>query len=66
MGGSMTVEFGEDGEKRTLGPADFWISEAGTKHSMTAGPEGVSYIETWPVWVQLVTTWHDGPTWVRR
>ena len=66
MGGEFTVEWGDDGEHRTIQAGDFWISDAGTKHTMTAGPEGVTYIETWPVWVELVTTWYDDPGWVRR
>jgi quercetin dioxygenase-like cupin family protein len=65
MGGEFTVEWGDNEERRTIGPGDFWISEAGTKHTMTAGPEGVTYVETWPVWVQLKTTWHEGG-WVPR
>jgi hypothetical protein len=33
---------------------------------MTAGPEGVVYIETWPAPIrELTTTWHDSG-WVRR
>ena len=33
---------------------------------MTAGPEGVTYIETWPVPVgKLETTWYD-VGWVHR
>lgn len=65
MGGELTVE-SDDGEKRTIGLGEFCISEADAKHRMTAGPEGATYIETWPVWVQLVSTWYDGPGWVRR
>jgi quercetin dioxygenase-like cupin family protein len=65
MGGDLTVE-SDDGDKRTIGLGEFCISEANAKHSMTAGREGASYIETWPVWVQVVTTWYDGPGWVRR
>ena len=65
MGGEFTVESDDGSGPRTVRAGDFWISEAGTKHTMTAGPEGVSYIETWPVWVELKTTWHEGAGWAR-
>ncbi|MBA4025013.1 MAG: hypothetical protein C0482_21885 [Gordonia sp.] len=54
----------EDGETRTLVAGDFWITEADSKHQMTAGPEGAIYVVTWPVWVQLKTTWYPGEGWI--
>jgi quercetin dioxygenase-like cupin family protein len=64
--GQFTVEYGDEGQTNTIGPGEFWISEAGTKYMMTAGPEGVTYIETWPEPVaKLETTWHEGG-WVHR
>lgn len=66
--GRFHVTWGEDGEEgsRTVGPGEFWISEAGTPYLMTAGPEGVSYTETWPEpMAELLTYWHD-EGWVRR
>jgi len=66
FGGEFTVEDGDTGESRTVGPGKFWISDAGTPYTMTAGPEGVTYIETWPEPVSnLETTWHD-VGWVHR
>jgi len=66
FGGEFTVEWGEGGESRRVGPGEFWISEAGTKYMMTAGPEGVTYVETWPEpQAGLETTWHEGG-WVHR
>jgi quercetin dioxygenase-like cupin family protein len=65
MGGELTVE-DEDGEKHTVKAGDFWISEANTKQTFTAGAEGVTYVETWPVWVQLYTTWYPGEGWIAR
>ncbi|MFE5027472.1 hypothetical protein ACFRAO_30130 [Streptomyces sp. NPDC056656] len=58
----------EDGKEysRTVGPGEFWISKAGTPYQMTAGPEGVSYTETWPEPLsELLTYWHN-EGWVRR
>ena len=31
-----------------MGPGQCFLSRAGTPYTMTAGPEGVTYIETWP------------------
>ena len=61
--GEFTVEWGEQGEARSrrVGPGEFWISDAGTAYMMTAGPAGVTYIETWPEPVaSLKTYWHEG------
>lgn len=66
--GQFTVTWGADGREgsRTIGPGEFWISRAGTPYLMTAGPEGVTYIETWPApMAELETYWHDDG-WVRR
>jgi quercetin dioxygenase-like cupin family protein len=63
FGGEFTVEYGDRGEEgcRRVGPGEFWISDAGTAYLMTAGPEGVTYIETWPEPVALLETyWHEG------
>ncbi|WP_344414138.1 hypothetical protein [Pseudonocardia ailaonensis] len=67
FGGSFTVTWEEDGQEqsRTIGPGEFWISRAGTAYQMTAGPDGVSYTETWPEsQVNLRTWWYD-ECWVR-
>jgi hypothetical protein len=58
--GQYTIDYGEGDEAGTqvVGPGQFFISRAGTPYTMTAGPEGVTYIETWPVPVgKLTTTW---------
>ena len=60
--GEYNIEHDDSGEPQTVrvGPGDFFISRAGTPYTMTAGPEGVTYIETWPKPVtELETTWHD-------
>ncbi|MFJ9127750.1 hypothetical protein ACIRJS_26990 [Streptomyces sp. NPDC102340] len=70
-GGSFHVTWGTPGEgggerSHTVGPGEFWVSEAGTPYLMTAGPEGVTYTETWPEpMAKLETYWHD-EGWVRR
>lgn len=69
--GEYSIEYDVDepgGETKTVvvRPGDLFISRAGTAYTMTAGPEGVSYIETWPGSVtELKTYWHDSG-WVRR
>ncbi|WP_232838569.1 cupin domain-containing protein [Streptomyces geranii] len=72
LAGEYSIEYDEDedqgGGTRTVrvGPGDFFLSRAGTPYTMTAGPEGVTYIETWPKPVtELQTYWHD-VGWVRR
>jgi hypothetical protein len=66
--GEYSIEYGDQGEQQTIrvGPGQFFRSHAGTPYTMTAGPEGVTYIETWPEHVnQLQTVWHD-VGWVHR
>jgi len=66
--GEYKIEFGdpEKGEFVIVKPGCFFTSRAGTPYTMTAGPEGVTYIETWgtPV-TDLKTVWYDFG-WVRR
>jgi mannose-6-phosphate isomerase-like protein (cupin superfamily) len=66
--GEYHIEHGEPGSEETIrvGPGEFFLSRAGTPYTMTAGPEGVTYIETWPESVTtLETVWHD-VGWVHR
>jgi len=66
--GEYNIEHGDPGEETTtrVGPGQFFLSRAGTPYTMTSGPEGVIYIETWPNPVStLQTVWHD-VGWVRR
>ena len=66
--GEYKIEFGDpaDGEYVIVKPGNFFTSRAGTPYTMTAGPEGVTYIETWgtPV-TSLKTVWYDFG-WVRK
>jgi mannose-6-phosphate isomerase-like protein (cupin superfamily) len=66
--GEYKIEYGDPakGEYVTVKPGCFFTSRAGTPYTMTAGPEGVTYIETWGVPVtQLKTVWYD-VGWVHR
>ena len=67
-GGQIDVEYGEDGEKaRVTGPGGFWVAEEGVPYTMTAGPEGATYLETWTEPIALIETyWHDDRNWKRR
>ncbi|MER5185299.1 hypothetical protein ABT009_44700 [Streptomyces sp. NPDC002896] len=68
LAGEYHIEHYESGEPQTVrvGPGECFLSRAATPYTMTAGPEGVTYIETWtkPV-THLETYWHD-VGWVRR
>ena len=65
--GEMTVAYGGKGETQRVAAGEFWIGEAETPYSMTAGAEGVTYIECYPESMSIVeTVWHDDPNWVRR
>ena len=66
--GEYHIDHGEgaDAETVRVGPGEFFLSRAGTPYTMTAGPDGVTYIETWPEPVpKLQTYWHD-VGWVHR
>jgi hypothetical protein len=74
FGGSVDVEFLDRGESadetgdvsvaafdiRTIGVGEFFVVDAGTPFMMTAGPDGVTFIESWrePA-ATLETHWHD-------
>jgi len=66
--GEYNIDHGE-GDARAVtrvGPGEFFLSRAGTPYTMTAGPDGVTYIETWTESVRtLKTVWHD-VGWVHR
>jgi mannose-6-phosphate isomerase-like protein (cupin superfamily) len=59
--GEYKIEFGEnDAESVIVKPGCFFTSRAGTPYTMTSGPEGVTYIETWGVSVKhLKTVWYE-------
>jgi len=66
--GEYSIAYEEAGEPRTVrvGPGDIFLSRAGTPYTMTAGADGVTYIETWPKpLTHLETYWHDFG-WIRR
>jgi mannose-6-phosphate isomerase-like protein (cupin superfamily) len=66
--GEYVIEHGDvdNPEFVHVGPGNFFTSRAGTPYTMKAGPEGVTYIETWGVPVtKLKTVWYD-VGWVHR
>jgi hypothetical protein len=66
--GEYQIDHGEGAERQTtvVKPGNFFTSRAGTPYTMTSGPEGVTYIETWGVPVkELKTVWYD-VGWVHR
>ena len=68
LAGEYLIEHDENGAPETVrvGPGESFLSRAGTPYTMTAGPEGVTYIETWPRPVaELQTFWH-AEGWVPR
>ena len=60
--GEYRIQFGDPAKDELVivKPGCFFTSRAGTPYTMTAGPEGVIYIETWgtPV-TSLKTVWYD-------
>jgi mannose-6-phosphate isomerase-like protein (cupin superfamily) len=66
--GEYSIDHGEGDERQVtvVKPGQCFLSRAGTAYTMTSGPEGVTYIETWPRSVrELETTWYD-VGWVHR
>ena len=64
FGGEFFIESGD--EARHVRAGESFMTYAGTPYTMTTGPEGVVYIETWPEPVRgLYTYWHD-VGWVHR
>jgi hypothetical protein len=66
--GEYHIDHGEGAQRTTtvVKPGCFFTSRAGTPYTMTAGPEGVTYIETWGVPVpELKTVWY-AEGWVPR
>lgn len=66
LGGELTVSSGENAESTTVLPGHFWVCEAQTPFTVTAGTEGVTYVETWPTAASDVTTWWYDEGWVAR
>jgi len=65
FGGELRVEHGGD-EARTVGPGQFFVISAAMPYTVTAGPSGATFVETWPEPVtKLETYWHDHG-WVAR
>lgn len=66
--GQYTVEYGplDNLETIVVRQGQFFTSKAGTPYTMTAGPEGVTYIETWGVPVGTLKTFWEDLGWVRR
>jgi hypothetical protein len=72
-GGELFVEHGDRGgeetsplDRRRVGAGQFFVSDAGTPFTTTAGPEGAIYIATWPAPVAtLETYWHEDG-WISR
>jgi len=56
--GEYVIEFGDmdNPESVRVTPGCFFTSRAGTPYTMTSGPEGVTYIETWGVPVPMLKT----------
>ncbi len=65
FGGSITV-IHDEGEIE-VGAGQFFLVQAETPHVLVAGPEGVTYTESWPVKAEPVETcWYPGPEWTPR
>lgn len=62
-----TVEVRSDDEVAQVRAGQFCVVDADTVHSLVAGPDGVTYTESWHLEAPPVkTTWHPDPAWVHR
>ncbi|NLD77381.1 MAG: cupin domain-containing protein [Acidimicrobiales bacterium] len=60
-----TLEVRSDDEVAQLRAGQFCVIDAGTVHSVVAGPDGATYTESWHLEAPPVqTTWHPDPAWV--
>jgi quercetin dioxygenase-like cupin family protein len=65
--GEIDVEYDLGEGTQHVAAGEFWICEVGTPYTMTAGPEGATYIECWDDQVALIETyWHDDKSWIRK
>lgn len=65
FGGSVTIHH-DEGEA-TVGPGQFFLVQAETPYVLVAGPDGVTYTESWPLKSEPPETcWYPGPEWVAR
>lgn len=62
-----TLDIVTDDDRATVGPGQFVVVDADTVHGLVAGPDGVTYTESWHLEAPSVTTtWHPDPAWVAR
>lgn len=62
-----TVEVRSDDEVAEVRAGQFCVVDADTVHALVAGPEGVTYTESWHLEAPPVqTTWYPDPAWVKR
>jgi hypothetical protein len=68
FGGGVTVEWGDDGSegRRSFRLGEFWVTEPGTAYALTAGDEGVVYVESWSEPLERLETWWHDHGWVHR
>ena len=65
FGGAFEVR--SDDEVANVGAGQFCVVDADTVNSLVAGPEGVTYTESWHLEAPpATTTWHPDPAWVER
>jgi mannose-6-phosphate isomerase-like protein (cupin superfamily) len=63
LGGDLVVDAGgrdrDASGPRTIRAGQFFVTGAGTPYTLTAGSDGVTFVETWPRPVsELETYWH--------
>ncbi len=67
-GGAAIVTWGADGSEgsETFRLGEFWTTDADTPYTITAGPEGLVYVESWPDPIEQVETWWHDHGWTLR
>jgi mannose-6-phosphate isomerase-like protein (cupin superfamily) len=68
LAGEYRIEYGDvdHPDSVLVRPGGFFTSRAGTPYTMIAGPEGVTYIETWSVPVPKLKTVCYDRGWIHR
>ena len=60
-------EIRSDEATATVRAGQFTMIDEATVHSLVAGPEGVTYTESWRLEApDVITTWYPDPAWVLR
>lgn len=67
VGGSFAVVADDEDGPITVAAGQFCVIDPDTVHRIVAGPDGVTYTESWHLEApDVTTTWHPDDAWVDR